>query len=250
MKCQRNASPYAACFASQVLRAVLADDLDAGLGQRRQVFERDVLRRGDDGDARPDLLANALVALADLIRRRRRSLPAGRSRPRRAGARRTSPGSHAVQRSKRSTRSTPAARSARSALVQRSRRRSRTTSSPNALAERRRHLLPHLVAARADRRADRGRSSTCRLAERRGCRRRFQPRLHARCDDALEQPAPAGVEDGDGGLARAGARERDRQAVGGEREDRQAGLVGPEPVARARRASPAPRATTRAECTW
>jgi hypothetical protein len=52
----------------QVLGTVLADDLDARLGQRSQVFERDVLRRGDDGDGRPDFLADALVTLADLSR--------------------------------------------------------------------------------------------------------------------------------------------------------------------------------------
>ena len=52
----------------QVLGAVLADDLDAGFRQRGQVVERDVLRRGDDGDVRPDLVADALVLLADLSR--------------------------------------------------------------------------------------------------------------------------------------------------------------------------------------
>jgi hypothetical protein len=52
----------------QVLRAILAKDLDAGLGQSGQVLERDVLRRGDDRDVRPDLVANALVPLADLSR--------------------------------------------------------------------------------------------------------------------------------------------------------------------------------------
>jgi hypothetical protein len=52
----------------QVLCAILAEDLDAGLGQSGQLLERDVLRRGDDRDVRPDLLANALVPLADLSR--------------------------------------------------------------------------------------------------------------------------------------------------------------------------------------
>jgi hypothetical protein len=52
----------------QVLRAVLPHHLDAGLGQRRQVLERDVLRRRDDRDPGSDLLADALVALADLSR--------------------------------------------------------------------------------------------------------------------------------------------------------------------------------------
>jgi len=53
---------------AQVLRTVLADHLDSRLGERRQVLERDVLRRGDDRDGRADLLADALVALADLSR--------------------------------------------------------------------------------------------------------------------------------------------------------------------------------------
>jgi hypothetical protein len=52
----------------EILGTVLADHLDAGLGQRGQVLERDVLRRGDDGDAGADLFADALVALADLSR--------------------------------------------------------------------------------------------------------------------------------------------------------------------------------------
>jgi hypothetical protein len=60
--------PVALVLRLQVLGAVLADDLHPGLGQRGQVLERDVLRRGDDRDHRPDLLANALVALADLSR--------------------------------------------------------------------------------------------------------------------------------------------------------------------------------------
>ena len=52
----------------EVLGAVLADYLDAGLGERREVFERDVLRGGDDCDRRTDLLADAVVAVADLSR--------------------------------------------------------------------------------------------------------------------------------------------------------------------------------------
>ena len=52
----------------QVLGAVLADDLDAGLRERGEVVERDVLRRGNDGDPWPDLLPDSLVALAALSR--------------------------------------------------------------------------------------------------------------------------------------------------------------------------------------
>ena len=52
----------------EVLGAVLTDDLDAGFRERGQVFECDVLRRGDDRDIRTDLLADALVTRADLSR--------------------------------------------------------------------------------------------------------------------------------------------------------------------------------------
>src|SRR5437016_10282873 len=61
-----------------------------------------------------------------------------------------------------------------------------------ALAEGPRHLLPHLVAARADPRADRGRQPPA------------GERLGTRGDDAGEEPFPPGVEDGDGRLPRAG----------------------------------------------
>jgi hypothetical protein len=51
-----------------VLRTVLADDFYARLGERLHVVDGDVLRGGDDGDARPDLFDDALVALTDRIR--------------------------------------------------------------------------------------------------------------------------------------------------------------------------------------
>ena len=53
----------------EILRAVLAHDLDSGLGEDRQLLDRDVLRRGDDRDGVSDLSPDALVALADLVRR-------------------------------------------------------------------------------------------------------------------------------------------------------------------------------------
>jgi hypothetical protein len=58
----------------QVLGPVLADDLDARLGQDRQLVEREVLRRGDHGHSGR---ARLLVALADALRRQRRSRPGG-----------------------------------------------------------------------------------------------------------------------------------------------------------------------------
>ena len=40
-------------LALEILRSVLADDLDTGLCERAQLLRGDVLRRDDDGDARP-----------------------------------------------------------------------------------------------------------------------------------------------------------------------------------------------------
>src|SRR4029453_6084417 len=48
----------------EVLCAVLAHDLDPGLGENGQVVAIDVLRSGDDGHPGPDFLPYALVASA------------------------------------------------------------------------------------------------------------------------------------------------------------------------------------------
>ena len=56
----------------QILRAVLSDDLDPCIGELRELRDGDVLRCDDHGDAGSDFLPDALVALADLLRRRRR----------------------------------------------------------------------------------------------------------------------------------------------------------------------------------
>ena len=50
----------------EVLRAVLADDCHAGLGQRSELLCGDVLRGHDDRDGRADLFADAGVPLGDL----------------------------------------------------------------------------------------------------------------------------------------------------------------------------------------
>src|SRR5437016_13627303 len=55
----------------EILRAVLANDLDSGLGEDRQLLDRDVLRRRDDRDRVADLGADALVTLPNLVRRQR-----------------------------------------------------------------------------------------------------------------------------------------------------------------------------------
>jgi hypothetical protein len=62
-------------LALEVLRAVLADDLDPGFDEDRQVRRCDVLGRGDDRDPFADFASDALVVRADGLRRRSRSLP-------------------------------------------------------------------------------------------------------------------------------------------------------------------------------
>jgi len=52
----------------QVLETVLADDLNPGVGQGGHVVHRDVLRGDDDGDIRPDLVSQNLIAFADGFR--------------------------------------------------------------------------------------------------------------------------------------------------------------------------------------
>src|SRR5439155_14676624 len=84
---------------------------------------------------------------------------------------------------------------------------------PEGLTERHCNLLPHLVAARPDARTD-------RRGELAGA-----DRPHARSDDPGEQATPAGVQDLDRGPEAVRARNRDRQAVGGEKQHRAAGLV-------------------------
>jgi hypothetical protein len=55
-------------LALEILRAVLADDLDARLDEHRHVRQRDVLRRRDDRDVTADVAADALVGGADSVR--------------------------------------------------------------------------------------------------------------------------------------------------------------------------------------
>ena len=56
-------------LALEILRPVLADDLDAGFGERGHLLERDVLRRDDDRHAVAHLVAQAAVTVGDLVRR-------------------------------------------------------------------------------------------------------------------------------------------------------------------------------------
>ena len=52
----------------EILRAVLADDRDAGLDEQRHVGQRDVLRRGDDRHSGADDLLDLGEPRADRIR--------------------------------------------------------------------------------------------------------------------------------------------------------------------------------------
>ncbi len=54
-------------LALHVLRPVLTRDRDAGVGEDAHVLRGDVLRRGDDGDARPCLGADGVVRGADRV---------------------------------------------------------------------------------------------------------------------------------------------------------------------------------------
>ena len=185
----------------------------------------------------PDLGADALVGGADRRQATRAITPCT---PRGSPVRRCekkSSGLQDVQRSKRSTlvdagrAQRPLGRRPEVEACGRAARRRRTRR------ERLRDLRPDLVAARADRRADRGGLDAA--AE----------RAHALGDDPGEQTAPARVQDGDGRPAAVHARERDRQAVGRHREHGQVRLVRPEAVARlAARARHAP-VHDCAECT-
>src|SRR5262249_14392302 len=60
----------------EVLRAVLADDVDACVRENAHVGKRHVLRRRDDGHSGTDLRADAFVTLANALRRYTQSLPA------------------------------------------------------------------------------------------------------------------------------------------------------------------------------
>src|SRR4029453_11027066 len=80
-------------------------------------------------------------------------------------------------------------------------------------------LLADLVAAGPDPGADHG--GELAPAELAG----------GRLDDAAEEAPPADMEGGDRGSAPVRAGERHREAVGGEDEERLAGLVRPDPVA-------------------
>ena len=220
MKCQRKASPCARVLGLEVLGAVLADDLDPGLCEGAELLDVHVLRRrrrssrfarAPRGCARSstrtvsaDNAENALDSTGlsgPSLREEEVGVAGGAEveavdararRPRAARARRRSGG--------------------RACL--RAGGRARTPAG----TARRRPFAP---------RSSRGRSTA------RSRRRRALPPSgrDALGGDALEQAPPAGVQDRERRRAAVHARDRDRQAVGDDREQRQAALVGPEPVA-------------------
>ena len=149
----------------EVLEAVLADQLDPGLGERVHLLGDDVLGRREDLDLRPAALAHPLeVARARPRGRCRGSAQASIQtspawRPVRPASRRwekNSSGLQLVQRPAASTASTPAAASSRRATSGRSSIRPSAIPSPSA-ANAVEHLVADLVAAGADPRPDRGR---------------------------------------------------------------------------------------------
>src|SRR6266571_143159 len=87
-----------------------------------------------------------------------------------------------------------------------------------ALAIRAGDVLADLVATRPDARTD----HCCEPPAERG---------NARVDDALQQPKPSNMQEGERRLLPVLARKRDRETVGRQLQHRDTGLIGPEPVA-------------------
>ena len=137
-------------------------------------------------------------------------------RPRSRRCEKKSSGSQLVQRPVRSTVSIPAARRPRSIASARSRFAPLHDVVAEARAERLGDLLPHLVAAGADSRPDRG------------CRRAGH-RSDAVLEDAVHEPAPADVQD-DEARSPIPAGEDDGEAVRREEAHGTPRLLRPEPV--------------------
>ena len=191
MKCQRNASPYAACFACEVLRAVLADDLDSRLGQRPPCPRADtyfvaattVTPGPTSALIRSYAARTASGDMADHALACRAALPSRRCEKKSSGWQR-------VQRSSRSTRShaglaeRPLGATSRGRACGRARR-----PAPKRRAVRLGDLGADLVAARADRRPDDRGGATA--AERGHGRPRRRPRA-ARASRRAGRRARAG----------------------------------------------------------
>ncbi len=157
-------APVLGVLGRQILRAVLPHDLDPGCGEHGHVRQVDVLRGRDDRHGGPELVLERRDSARVRPQATTRAITPWRPvTPWSRRCEKNRSGRQAVQRSIRSTLSTPAARSARSEAAQRSRLRAAHHVGPERLG----HLVPDLVAARADRRADRGGDGTPGRAHRR-----------------------------------------------------------------------------------
>ena len=222
MKCQRNASPYSACFASRSCARFSPTTVMPASTSAAMPASADVLRRRDDRHRRADLRLDAREARADLVRRRHRSPLARRAAQPSRRCEKKSSGCRAC----RGRRARPARRRRDAARV-RPPTRDRVAVARQVGVVAGRHLRPDLVAARADRRPDHRGLSARRRAPRHPPRRhpRREPRQPACSTASARQPSVR--------------RDGDREAVGGHREHREPRLVGPEPVPRVA-AAPAP----------
>ena len=220
MKSHSKASPQRSCLAARSCWRFSPTRRDAGLGQRAHLLQRHVLgrRRGSRPRRRRPARASLEVG-RDLGRRRcRGSAPATSASPARSrrcppGGRcgrasrrweKKSSGSQLVQRPADSTRSTPAARQQPprdlGQVEHAARRRSRRRGRRRRRAPRRR--------PRSSRARSRGRSRRRSRRPPRRPRRRCRPASPRQPQCSIATPAGPG--------------ERDRQAVGGEDERRQA----------------------------
>ena len=197
MKCQRNAPGYAVGLRLQLLGAVLADERDAGLGERPQLLQRHVLDRREDLDAVRQLGADAREVLAhaagvDAGDQARHTTPAWRPvTPPSRRWEKNRPNQHIVHRPMSCT--VGNARFRRARCGGRPRGRGCARRGGVVAGERRVDLLADLVAAAAGAGADqRGhRAVAAALAQRRD----------ALGDDAGGRAAPAGVQRRDGAVA-------------------------------------------------
>ena len=194
----------------EVLRAVLADDLDSRLGQGGHVVDGDVLRGRDDRHVGADLVADAREARGDLLSGQVQGRPVSRAA-----------GPCGAREKKRSERQR-VQRSRRSTLGRAGIERRLLGGGPEVelafvddavsetVSEGARDLLAHLVAARPDRRA------------RRPPRTRGRGSSRSSRRSPSSKPAPARVEDGERRLGAVRPRHRHQHAVGAESEHRDA----------------------------
>ena len=203
----------------EVLRAVLADHLDPGPGQRGHVLNRQVLGGCDDRHVRADFLASPAPGA-----RRRASADNAKdalcpARPARAPLRKEE--IRAAAGAEIDPFDLGRARITRGLLhggpeVELA---FADDAVPEAVSEPARDLLPHLEAARPDR----GPTAAANPGP-----IDFSSRVH----DAVDQSAPARVDDGERRLRAVRPRHRHQHAVGAESEHGDARLLRPERISR------------------